>query len=778
MSDKLLVNSLKKPKKYYFILYLLVVVSVFFFCSVTLFYETMLDMKYGDNKYGFQHCTIYDTSEEIISKLSTEIGVTKTIEFERNTVELPGDRPCYIDAVPQEYFSFTEYNLLSGTFPKNADEICCESSFLFELGIPFDEFIGSKIELGEKEYTVTGTFTANRLWSTFGFNEIHCFTAQPKEINSIAFSTTNIKRCQSLMNVYENKCRNVQYNMNKWAISMNKSEMRMMYRPIMLLMLAMIIAAFSHFISVIIMHHKRNIGIERLMGISLKAIRNSLFICVLRVIALAVISGAVLTLSFMPVINRLYEYTYNTDVNDFMKSNGILIILCLALAIAIIYDAVTLTVLMIRIKRSDINTVKNVHAIKVRKRETKEKISNYYIVKRHIKASWISNILTFIVICFLVCSFPVMTLYFKSVTKDMDNFEGFDYVADIDTSLTFGSIYNDAEDYMQTISDPKIEGCTAVPFYSAQCRFAVPKELITKDYIDLLSKNSDLQYDLNNNFKDSVEIPFIIVGINEKQQKQMGIELENAQAIAYRNIINYNNKHTVGIKMEYFSKIQIDEEYTLEIIGVQNNYNGLIPTSATATVLLVNFETYEELFGSGYAPSRIFYNVTKEAEDKLTSLFTGKSYINLINVNEAYRNNRQIKVMNIIYCFILIFTFIFVVMNCFVIAYLNVHNNTKEYAIMSALGISRRNISVMIAYQLCTVILISLVVSDIIALICSDHYMNSLNTYSKTILTMPFVEIMLTNVVIVFVCVVAFFLFIKKFWKFVAKERMSEINKV
>ena len=84
----------------------------------------------------------------------------------------------------------------------------------------------------------------------------------------------------------------------------------------------------------------------------------------------------------------------------------------------------------------------------------------------------------------------------------------------------------------------------------------------------------------------------------------------------------------------------------------------------------------------------------------------------------------------------------------------------------------------MIAYQLCIVILISLVVSDIIALICSDHYMNSLNTYSKTILTMPFVEIMLTNVVIVFVCVVAFFLFIKKFWKFVAKERMSEINKV
>lgn len=287
-----------------------------------------------------------------------------------------------------------------------------------------------------------------------------------------------------------------------------------------------------------------------------------------------------------------------------------------------------------------------------------------------------------------------------------------------------------------------------------------------------------MQYELNNNFKDTVEIPFIIVGINEEQQKEMGIELEDAQAIAYRNIINYNNKHTVGIKMEYFSKIQVDEEYVLEIIGVKNNYNGLIPTSAMATVLLVNYDTYEEFFGSGDAPSRIFYKVTKDAEDKLTSLFTGKSYINLINVNEAYRNNRQIKVMNIIYYFILMFTFIFVVMNCFVIAYLNVHNNIKEYAIMSALGISRKNISVMIAYQLCTVIVISLVISDIIALIYSNNYMNSLNTYSKTILKMPLAEIILTNVVIVFACVVAFMVFIKKFWKFVAKERMSEISNV
>ena len=244
MSDKLLINSLKKPKKYYLILYLLVLVSVLFFCLVTLFYEAMLDLKYGDNKYGFQHCTIYDTSEEIINKLSSEVGVTQTIEFERNTIGLPGDRRCYIDAVPQEYFSFTEYNLLSGTFPKNSDEICCESSYLFELGIPYDEFIGSKIVLGEKEYIVTGTFTANRLWSTFGFNEVHCFTAQPNEINSIAFSTNNIKRCQSLMSVYENKCRNEQYNMNKWAISINKSDMRMMYRPIMLLMLAMIITFY------------------------------------------------------------------------------------------------------------------------------------------------------------------------------------------------------------------------------------------------------------------------------------------------------------------------------------------------------------------------------------------------------------------------------------------------------------------------------------------------------------------------------------------------------
>lgn len=84
----------------------------------------------------------------------------------------------------------------------------------------------------------------------------------------------------------------------------------------------------------------------------------------------------------------------------------------------------------------------------------------------------------------------------------------------------------------------------------------------------------------------------------------------------------------------------------------------------------------------------------------------------------------------------------------------------------------------MIAYQLCTVIVISLVVSYIIALIISYFYMNSLNTYSKTILTMPFAEIILTNGVIILACVVSFRMFIRKFWKIVAKERVSESYEV
>ena len=212
----------------------------------------------------------------------------------------------------------------------------------------------------------------------------------------------------------------------------------------------------------------------------------------------------------------------------------------------------------------------------------------------------------------------------------------------------------------------------------------------------------------------------------------------------------------------------------MNVIAIEDEYSGPVPSSSAYTVLVVSPSTYKELFGENDIPSRVLYKVTKEAENELTSLFAGKSYIKFTDVNEIKQNNRQVQIMDKIYYIITSMSFIFIVLNCLVIAYINVKNNSREYAVMSAMAISKHHISRMLAYQLCSVIIISLIISDILSLIYTSIYLDSMNEISKIKYTMPYSEILVCNILMILSCIVVLLLFIRKFWKSAAKDRLHE----
>lgn len=143
MCDKLLLKSFKKPYKYHIILFVMIFISVIFTNTVTLFYEAFLDMKYNNTKYGTYYGVLYNMDSDKIDKLSGERSVDRVIGFERTVFNSSDGTNLYLDAVPEDYFNFTEYYLTSGNFPKNHNEICCESSFLFMRGISQENFIGN-----------------------------------------------------------------------------------------------------------------------------------------------------------------------------------------------------------------------------------------------------------------------------------------------------------------------------------------------------------------------------------------------------------------------------------------------------------------------------------------------------------------------------------------------------------------------------------------------------------------------------------------------------------
>lgn len=774
MSDNLLITFLKRPRKHHIILSILVIISVFFFETVSLFYETMLNMKYSGNEYGFQHCTIYNTSEGTIDKLCAENGIEKAIKFERIVIPISEDRDCCIDAVPDDYFSFTEYEISSGSFPKTRDEICCESSFLFELGIPHDEFIGCRIKIDNKIYTVTGTFTVNRLWSTYETNEIHCFTAQPQKINSVAFSSISIQRSQSIMSIYETQCSYCVYNMNLWAISRNTSQIHSFYKPIMILFAVVMTAVFSHFISLILMYHKKNISISCLLGIPIKRLRICLMIYLMRVIFFSVLIGTAICFVFVRLIANLCFYTYRDSITPFIKTEEAHTLFFVSISAILVFLLVSFISVYLGTQKSNLESVQNTRALRIKRREANDRITDRYLAKLHIKACMPSNVLTFVVILFLICTVPTTKLYFGYASQNIEGLEGYDYIADIDNDIALGKNYKEAETFLNTMVDPKIDGCTAVPIFSACCELPVDKSFITSEYSTILSQNSSLQFDINNNFTDTVNVPFVIIGISELEQEKLGIKLNDTDVIAYRKVNDFYNNHIIGLKDNFFTKIKIDDEYSLNIVEIGNIYFGSVLVPSSSTVLVVNIPTYKELFGENDIPSRILYIVDDNAKKELTSCFAGKSYIKFTDIGEKKKTNQEIKVMEIINDFITYITFILVVLNCLVIVYINVKNNKKEYAIMSIIGISKYHISKMLALQLCSVILSSLIISDIISFLYTSNYLADLNEISRIKYNMPYSEIVLCNILILLSCFFALSVLISFFWKTTAIKRIHE----
>lgn len=740
---------------------------------VTIFYETMLDMKYGNDKYGNYHAVLYNLSNEKMNSFKNESRLRKYIEFERTVVTTTDNTNFYIDAVPEDYFEFTEYELIEGTFPKTKDEICCSPSFLFQMGVPQDEFIGCNIMLGSNSYTVTGTYTTNRLWRAYSFNHVYCFTGGPENINSIAFELNTFNNCDNLCFKYETQGSYCEYNMNQLAIKRNTYSNREMYVPMIFIMFVVMLSIFIHCLSMFITYHKSNLETYRSIGVSRYSLRKALILNIIKTLISAAIPGITISIFSSAIVKKLYSFTYLADVSSHVYKRGLSVSLILTLFAFLAYSLTSYIIIVLRVKNLSTENLRNVRAVKIKKHDiTTERVTNRYIVKKHIKNSTGANFITCITVCFLVCMIPMFKLYFSSVIKDEKTFEGFDYVAEIKESMLADFNNDEVKNYIDVICNPSADGCVSCPIYCMSCTFSVPKETISTEYAQLLKNNYEYNFDFNNKYSDTAKVPFIVVGITDERQKELDVKIGDNEAIAYRNIIN-NHNNMVGVKLENFSTIQLNEETTINIISVKNDYDDILPSSETANVLVININTYKKMFGERLIPQKIYYKVSNESINEFTALFAGKQFIKLASLDEVRGNNRHLNVCNIISMIILLLTFVFLVINCCVSVYINIQNNIKEYAIMTALGISKCDISIMVIYQVCAVMFSSLLLADCISLFISKRYYENITLTNCMIIEFPYMEMIISNLLFLLTCFILCAFYLHSFWKIATKQRIN-----
>lgn len=94
---------------------------------------------------------------------------------------------------------------------------------------------------------------------------------------------------------------------------------------------------------------------------------------------------------------------------------------------------------------------------------------------------------------------------------------------------------------------------------------------------------------------------------------------------------------------------------------------------------------------------------------------------------------------------------------------------------MSAIGISKYNISLMVIYQSCGVILSSLIVSDVLTFIITNSYYDDLMLLSRIQIPMPYMEIVISNIIVIFACVLICKVFLYHFWKIASNKRLRNM---
>ncbi len=114
-----------------------------------------------ESLYGKYTYALSGLEQEDVEQIKRE---TNTKQYVLAEVSGSEDGQCIYMSVAPEFFSFTNYNIVSGKMPQSEDEILAPKWYLFQLGIKVDEMVGAQIELtkpGSKEKcmkTVSGIY--------------------------------------------------------------------------------------------------------------------------------------------------------------------------------------------------------------------------------------------------------------------------------------------------------------------------------------------------------------------------------------------------------------------------------------------------------------------------------------------------------------------------------------------------------------------------------------------------------------------------------------------
>ena len=750
-------------------MFLITFLSTFMLCTLYTYYEADLLIYYGNGIYGTYSAIVEGIEENEIERFCNTEDIVRYQKFYRENVR-DRQREYRMDYITEDFLNFTEYELIQGNFPNESNEILCESWYLYQMGFSQEELIGAKIVIGEKQYTVSGIIKENRLWKN-GKKEAVCFCMQNGKTNAVAFECNYFADVDKILDKYDVSCEYVNYNFNLWAHGDETISSLKEYVLIASVVLIAVILVISNGISLLLLDHRKNIGIYKLVGISERKIRMAFACNLIGIVFGAGLTGTGGAFLCTKVLFDGLARLHNMEPVVIEQQFPHFYIILIAILIFVLYAVFIYGYCAYQIHKNSSDMVKNQKKYKFRTKE-KEVCSVTSIATAHLQLSRFSNIFTMLAICVIFVAFHIEIFSVKMIAEEVVDYKGYDYIADIDSDsssyINFANfdeemdkINEQRKEFMNQLLDLDTKYVKTVPVYCYYTNFNIEKDRLSKEYIKGLGDGDlELRDAVYDNFTDSMKVPAVLLGVTEeglkefyKQQNRVYTPLKDGHCITFnqpyndiksgKNAVDFSGKNK-KLELEDTDGLTIDDTFTkytgdliLDDIGNMNN------------VVIVNCSTYEEITGLAM-PSLIYFNVEDSYVNEFTKLFEDRAYVILTDTHEEGNRFKLQKMYPIVYIFIVFIMFGFVIVNILSTVYLRTVFFSKEYAIMHAIGAGYHKIASILRRELSCILLPALILANIICFIGIRFFYSRYHTELYYKLGYPYQLQIISNIGVVF----------------------------
>lgn len=732
-ASRLLVKAFLKYKRYWLYIMLTSFIAAFVSCGFWIFMNVSETLETDTNKmvYGSYNLKVSNLHGDMAFFISRESGVERAVPYREREIEQDGVKFSFINA-NKMYLDMSNVNLVEGTYPTETNQILLDRDYLLKQGVAEDSMIGSTFSLENEEYVVTGVTETNSEYELIN-PAVTIIGPNVSEQNAVLVKTS-VDSAESFItyldSVYRFRLGSAEYFINAESdVVKDSSEGETDFASILILFIVISLSSvvtITNCIKVLLLNAGRDIGVFRAIGVGNKyvfaAIRKIGATTILIANALVVVGSGIIKQVFMVIVANLKGM--KLDEGETLSAGGISLPVIILIALAFV--AVEVLALFVQTyflsRKSTLDQLKNSKGLSF-----KNKLSNVYhkvgkniiytVASRNYRLTWKTNL--FISISLILCMtlLSSMSYYLRLIEDAEVDYGQADYRVVFSDDITMREEERaERDEFVASLEEP-IAGCVVNPIYEYVSSGRVEKAELSEEFVKYINNNAKYARLMENKIQKTFPVNIVIAGYSEanleRVLKEQGVDTSNVKMPGENECIVCVEAIGLG-DGEKVLNTEMPNEYS--IADSEGNEVKLNVCDTIATVpedfvseevgicLLVSLDEFTRISGTNI-PDMVMYTMTSGSEAVLSSVFEGKDFVTLENLNkeskQLQRNRQTLQILSVIIFLIIALASLVNFLTTFMI---KVRMFGKEYGVLNAIGIGMNKILKIIVYEMSMIV--------------------------------------------------------------------------